>query len=120
MAAFPTAHTLACLRIAAAVTACAASLATGLGGLTLGRAGFAPAGRQTKFHDFIASSILSDQPCLATPCNNAKRSAEYRAAVLAAVGPEDLQEVVARLLTNAKKGVDESQVELPTIGTVVG
>ncbi|MFT5052152.1 MAG: hypothetical protein ACI8QZ_003584 [Chlamydiales bacterium] len=33
-----------------------------MGGLTLDRAGFAPAGRQTKFHDFIASSILSDQP----------------------------------------------------------
>jgi hypothetical protein len=29
---------------------------TGSGGLTLGRAGFAPAGRQTKFHEGIASS----------------------------------------------------------------
>jgi hypothetical protein len=27
-----------------------------LGGLPLGRAGFAPAGRQTKFHEGIASS----------------------------------------------------------------
>ncbi len=34
-----------------------ARLATGPGGLTLGRAGFAPAGRQTKFHGGIASSL---------------------------------------------------------------
>jgi hypothetical protein len=33
-----------------------ARLATGLGGLTLGRAGFAPAGRRTKFHGDITSS----------------------------------------------------------------
>ena len=45
VAAWPAAHTLACLRIAAYVTARAARLATGLGGLTPGRAGFAPAGR---------------------------------------------------------------------------
>jgi len=53
----PTAHLLACLRIAARVTANGARLATGPGGLTLGRAGFAPAGRQTKFHGGIASSL---------------------------------------------------------------
>ena len=44
-AACPTAHTLACLRIAGLVSATVARLATGSGGLTLGRAGFAPAGR---------------------------------------------------------------------------
>ncbi|MCP3917433.1 MAG: transposase [bacterium] len=37
----------------------------------VGEGEWAAAGRQTKFHDFIASSILSDQPCLATPRTNA-------------------------------------------------
>ena len=40
----PSAHTLVCLRIAESVTVSGARLATGPGGLTLGRAGFAPAG----------------------------------------------------------------------------
>ena len=44
VAAPPTAHTLACLRIAESVTVSGARLATGPGGLTLGQAGFAPAG----------------------------------------------------------------------------
>ena len=44
VAAWPTAHTLAYLRIAGLVTAPGARLATDPGGLTLGRAGFAPAG----------------------------------------------------------------------------
>src|SRR2546428_4925975 len=48
---------LAYLRIADRVTAAVARLAIGPGGLTLGRAGFAPAGRRTKFHGVIASSI---------------------------------------------------------------
>ena len=56
-AANPTAHTLACLRFAGLVAETVARLATGSGGLTLGRTGFAPAGRQTKFHGVIASSI---------------------------------------------------------------
>jgi len=56
-AANPTAHTLACLRFAGLVAETVARLATGSGGLTPGRAGFAPAGRQTKFHGVIASSI---------------------------------------------------------------
>ena len=56
-AANPTAHTLACLRFAGLVAATVARLATGSGGLTPGRAGFAPAGRQTKFHGVIAPSI---------------------------------------------------------------
>lgn len=54
VAAWPAAHTLACLRIAACVTARAARLATGLGGLTPDRTGFAPAGRRTGFHEVIA------------------------------------------------------------------
>ena len=59
VAAWPAAHTLACLRIAACVTARAARLATGLGGLTPGRAAGssksrAPAGRRTGFHEVIA------------------------------------------------------------------
>ena len=55
-AACPMAHTFACLRIADPISGTVARLATGSGGLTLGRAGFAPAGRQTKFHEGIASS----------------------------------------------------------------
>ncbi len=50
----PTAHTLAYLRFADLVTETAARLATGSGGLTPGRAGFAPAGRQIEFHGAIA------------------------------------------------------------------
>ena len=42
----PTAHTLARLRFADLVTETVARLATGSGGLTLGRAGFAPAGQR--------------------------------------------------------------------------
>ncbi len=42
----PTAHTLARLRFADLVTETVARLATGSGGLTPGRAGFAPAGRR--------------------------------------------------------------------------
>jgi hypothetical protein len=52
----PTARTFACLRIAGLVSKTGARLATGSSGLTLGRAGFAPAGRRTKFHEGIASS----------------------------------------------------------------
>ena len=55
-AACPMAHTFACLRIAGVISGPVARLATGSGGLTLGRAGFAPAGRHTKFHEGIASS----------------------------------------------------------------
>ena len=51
----PTAHTLAYLRFADPVAETVARLTTGPGGLTPGRAGFAPAGRQTKFHGEIAS-----------------------------------------------------------------
>ena len=52
----PTARTFACPRIANPVSGIGARLATGSGGLTLSRAGFAPAGRCTKFHGGIASS----------------------------------------------------------------
>ena len=55
-AANPTAHTLACLRFASLVAETVTRLATGSGGLTLGRTGFAPAGRPTKFHGVIATS----------------------------------------------------------------
>ena len=55
-AAWPMAHTLACLRFAGPLSETVARLATGLGGLTLSRAGFAPAGRRTKFHEGIATS----------------------------------------------------------------
>ena len=57
VAAWPTAPSLACLRIAAPVAGCAARLATGPGGLTPDRAGFAPAGRRTGFHEVIASFV---------------------------------------------------------------
>jgi len=55
-AACPMAHTFAYLRIAEAISGTVARLATGPGGLTLGRAGFTPAGRRTKFHEGIATS----------------------------------------------------------------
>jgi hypothetical protein len=51
----PTAHMLACLRIADPVTEAVARLTTGSGGLAPGRAGFAPAGQQTTFHGVIAA-----------------------------------------------------------------
>jgi hypothetical protein len=50
----PTARTLAYLRFASLVTEAVARLATGSGGLTPRRAGFAPAGQKTKFHGVIA------------------------------------------------------------------
>ena len=77
MAVNPTAHSLACLRIGVFVTADAARLATGVGGVTLHRTGFAPVGRQTKFHDITASSLPFDQPCLVAPCNNARPSTAW-------------------------------------------
>jgi hypothetical protein len=63
---------LACLRFADLVTETVARLATGSGGLTLGRAGFSPAGRLTKFHGVIA--ILQSQStsiAWSLPCTNA-------------------------------------------------
>jgi hypothetical protein len=63
-AACPMAHTFACLRIAGVISGTGARLATGSGGLTLGRAGFAPAGRRTKFHEGLVSSLPFDQHCL--------------------------------------------------------
>jgi hypothetical protein len=55
-AACPMARTCACLRIAEAIADPVARLTTGSGGLTLSRAGCAPAGRQTTFHGGIVSS----------------------------------------------------------------
>jgi hypothetical protein len=43
-------------RIACRVSTTGARLATGVGGLTLGRVGFAPTGRRTTFHGDAASS----------------------------------------------------------------
>ena len=63
-AACPMARTFACLRIADAISGTVARLATGPGELTLGRAGFAPAGRHTKFHEGMPPPIPFDQPCL--------------------------------------------------------
>jgi hypothetical protein len=63
VAAWPTAHTFACLRIAGRVATPVARLATDPGGLTPGRAGFAPAGRQTKFHEVIAYSTPLRPAC---------------------------------------------------------
>ncbi len=45
-----------CRRFARPISETIARLATGLGGLTLRRTGFAPAGRRTKFHEGIATS----------------------------------------------------------------
>ena len=55
-AAWPMAHTCACLRFAGPIAETVARLAPGLGGLTLSRTGFAPAGRRTKCHEGIATS----------------------------------------------------------------
>ena len=52
----PTARTCACLRFAVRVSKTGTRRATSSGGRTLGRAGRAPAGRCTKFHEVIASS----------------------------------------------------------------
>jgi hypothetical protein len=78
-----TAHMLACLRFAGLVTETVARLTTGSGGLTPGRAGSAPAGRQTKFHgvitfppipidqqSLVALNVLSPQPPLSTSPKN--------------------------------------------------
>jgi hypothetical protein len=55
-AACPLAHTLAYRRFAGPMSETVARLATGLGGLTPSRTGFAPAGRHTKFHEGLATS----------------------------------------------------------------
>src|SRR5262247_1268678 len=66
-AACPMAHMFARLRIADPISGIVARLTTGSGGLTLGQAGFAPAGRQTKFHEVIASSFPFVPHCLVAP-----------------------------------------------------
>jgi hypothetical protein len=76
----PMAHTFACLRIAALVSKNGARFATGSGGLTPGRMGFAPNGRCAKFHGGIAvsNSLRPTGPGrtvfpirLTTPCRRA-------------------------------------------------
>jgi hypothetical protein len=70
----PTAHTLACLRFADPVTETVARLATGSGGLTPGRAGFAPAGRRIDISWSHRKSSNPNRPAepgrtiLPTPC----------------------------------------------------
>src|SRR5262249_20321318 len=56
LAACPKAATFGGLRIAEAIYDPVARLAPGSGGLPLGGAGFAPAGRHTKFHGVITAS----------------------------------------------------------------
>src|SRR5215813_12114657 len=63
-AACPMAHMFARRRIADPISGIVARLTTGAGGLTLGRTGFAPTGRQTKFPEGIASSFPFDPHCL--------------------------------------------------------
>jgi hypothetical protein len=58
------AHPGACRRLAEAMAGPGARRAPGAGGLTLGRAGVAPAGRQTKCQEGIFSACPCDQPCL--------------------------------------------------------
>jgi hypothetical protein len=80
-----TARTFACLRIAGRVSTTGARLTTDLGGLTLSRAGFAPARRHTKFHEGIASSNpnwpagpgRTNIPCRSVLCGVTKLVIEF-------------------------------------------
>jgi hypothetical protein len=63
-AACPMAHLCARRRLADPMAGIVARLPPGSGGRTLGRAGLAPAGRQTKLHEGIASSFPFDPHCL--------------------------------------------------------
>ena len=67
----PTAHMFVRLRIDNLITEAAARLTTGSGGLAPGRAGFAPAGQQTKFHGVIAIPPIpiDQQGLVARNCN---------------------------------------------------
>ena len=58
----PTAHTLACLRFADLVTGTVARLATGSGGLTPRRAGFAPAGQKNEISRRHRNSSYPNRP----------------------------------------------------------
>jgi hypothetical protein len=64
VAAFPTAHTLARLRIAGCVTATVARFATGSGGPPLAGRGSHPLDDKPNFMRLSHLSLLSDQPCL--------------------------------------------------------
>ncbi len=111
VAAIPTAHSFAHLRIDERVTAVAARLATGMGGLTPRRTGFAPAGRRTRFHDFIASPILLDRPAWPHHAKRLKRlklrgvlpkSVRFRTSKrLPGNGPAWVASVVARCVIKA-------------------
>ena len=56
------------------------------GWVTLHRTGFAPVGRQTKFHDITASSLPFDQPCLVALCNNSSLGAGVGPAFVTVAG----------------------------------
>ncbi len=62
-AACPMARTFACLRIAEAISGTVARLATGSGGLTLGRAGFAPPGAARR--ERTGPRAVLPAPCVA-------------------------------------------------------
>jgi hypothetical protein len=64
VAAFPTAHTLARLRIAGRVTASVARLATGWAGSPLAGRGLHPLDDKPNFMRLSHLSLLSDQPYL--------------------------------------------------------
>ena len=89
----PMAHTLACLRLADRVTEIVARLATGSGGLTLGRAGFAPAGRQIEISWSHRYSSNPDRPAepgrtdLPTPHDHSDALPELRVIGLRHVQP---------------------------------
>jgi hypothetical protein len=109
----PTAHVLACLRFASLVAETVARLATGPGGLTPGRAGFAPAGRRTKFHGVIATLQFPSTSRAWSHCNPYARpcgrdSARSRRRVCPgrhdAAGAAGLHDLAGRLRRGARPG----------------
>ena len=60
----PTAHVLACLRIADGIAAAVARLATGWAGSPFAGRGSHPLDDDSEFREAIACLLLSDQPCL--------------------------------------------------------
>ena len=64
---FPTAHSLACLRIAGCVTASVARLATGWAGSPFAARGLHPLDDEPNFMKSSHTSLPSDQPCLVAP-----------------------------------------------------
>jgi len=77
VAAFPTAHALARLRIAGRVTATVARLATGWAGSPFAGRASHPLDDVPNFIRFSSISLLSDQPCLVALNALAPWSAEF-------------------------------------------